>query len=485
MVLDFGGGNLGSWTKLCAVRNGVELKFGSASPPIINPFQLSSEDSFPNQQKKKLIAIALGLEDNAKTMLMIDAVYKYLRTDDSPFIDNDTRRQELISRCPAFSKFAYKECFDILKLGPGSSRPGEKGSASIKITLELLLADDVNENGPTNNVWASFAIDDITEAVMRLYENFRPPLSELHLWPTLTDFRNTLEVMQRIRKSGTSSNKWGQSEIFNFGLLMSRLTNYCVGEGYDAFLDGQTNVDILKKTLVNGIVRDMPAKFILADMAGISDKRKLALYMIVINDFMTNVLYNSKDTRGIMIRDEVWFFMRSKIAAPYLEADYRLARKYAFSVMSIAQQFTDFKNEVIKNNTQIWVVCNLGTTEQINAADVEFKFSGAERALFEQKLMGFKMERDNITGKVVDAYARIMIVNKSGKYFIKNKISRLERWITTTNPNETFVFNFIKEAKMRGKPVIDIIKWLCTEEYLKDRDVVAIVKKAKRKMPRM
>ena len=486
MILDFGGGNVGSWTKLCSTMGGVELKFGSARPPRINPFQLSEADSFPNTQKKRQIAIRLGLNPNDEdALLSIDAVYIYLRTDDSPFTENHIRHKDITDRCQACKRLSYEETMELLRLPPGSCRPGEKGSSSIKIVLQLLLSTDVNENGPTDSVWHQFQQDDINDAILQLYERYAPPKDKPERWPTLSDFRNMLETINDERLTGDKlRNKWGQDSIFNFATLMSRLSSFCAG-GLDPFLDGQTNVDIRKKVMVNGTEKEMPAKFILADMAGIADKRKLALYMIVINDYMSNILYNSKESRGIMIRDEAWLFMKSAIANPYLEADYRLARKYGFSVITIAQQYSDFKSPVLQNNTQTWIVCSLTSLEEIDLAHQRFKFNDAERRLFEGRSMGTKMEKDVFSGKVMEVYSRIMIANQSGKYFVKNKIGKEERWITTTDADETFVFNFYRESSMRGRPPIEVIRWLCTDEYLKDEALATALQTAGRKMPRM
>lgn len=483
MILDFGGGNVGSWTKLCAVSGGVELKFGSARPPRINPFQMAEADSFPNNRKRREIAIELGLDPRSDDDLaMIDTVFTYLRADDSPFTSADSRYKDIVDRCPAFASKTYLETMDLLKLGPGKCRPGEKGSSSIRIVLELLLATNVTEDGPTDNAWGQFLPDDINEAILELYETFLPPKDKVDHWPTLSDFKNTLIAIHQRRAATGGSQLYDDKGIFNFSLLMKKLSTFCRG-GLDPFLDGQTNVNIRRKVVVDGVEVETPAKFILADMAGIADKRKLALYMVVINDFMSSILYNSKDARGIMIRDEAWFFMKSKISEPYLTADYRLARKYGFSVVTIAQNYSDFKSPVIQNNTQTWIVCSLASSDEIALADARFRFNDAEKELFERRRMGTQIERDVFKGSILDVYSRIMLSNASGKYFVRNKIGKEERWITTTDDSETFVYNYYKDLKFRGREAIDVIDWLCTGEYQKDADLMAALKRAGRVMP--
>jgi hypothetical protein len=198
---------------------------------------------------------------------------------------------------------------------------------------------------------------------------------------------------------------------------------------------------------------------------------------------MSGILYNSKESRGVMIRDEAWFFMKSKIASKYLEADYRLARKYGFSVITIAQQYSDFKNPVLQNNTQTWCVCNLTSKDEIELAQERFKFNAAERDMFDSGLMGTRKEKDVTTGKTMEVYSRVLIANKAGKFFVKNKVSKRELWITTTDANETFVFNFYKDIKMRGQDPIAIIDWLCLGHYISDPELAAALKKAGRVMP--
>lgn len=483
MILDFGGGNVGSWTKLCSVYDGVELKFGSARPPRINPFHLAEADSMPNGRKKRELAIEIGLDPNSEEdMAMIESVYLYLRADDSPFTSASARFKDICDKCPAFEPIGYDRTMELLRLGPGKSKPGEKGSASIRIVLELLLATNVTEDGPTDNPWASFLLDDINEALLLLYETYSPPPARPDLWPTLTDFKNSILEVHTKRQMRSGGEAFEENGVYNIALLMKKLGSFCRG-GLDPFLDGQTNVDIRRKFVVDGVEREVPAKFILADMAGIADRRKLALYMVVINDFMSGILYNSKDSRGIMIRDEAWFFMKSKISEPYLSADYRLARKYGFSVVTIAQQYSDFKSPVIQNNTQTWVVCSLASADEIALADARFRFNDSERELFEKRKMGTQIEREVFRGSILDVYSRIMISNASGKYFVKNKIGKEERWITTTDDSETFVYNYYKDSRFRGRTAMEIIDWLCEGHYQKDEELAKALKLAGRVMP--
>ena len=481
MILDFGGGNVGSWTKLASVMGGVELKFGSARPPRINPLQLAEVDSFPNSRKKRGLCTTFGLDKtNDDHIAMIDAVYLWLRSDDAPSLSKAQRLFELTKRCPALANFDHDAVVGHLKLTPGYCRPGEKGASGIRLVLELILSSSVNENGTEDNVWAMFNQDDINEALMRLYEDFMPPKGREAEWPTLSVLKDWIEVIQKDRLNGKS--RYASSSVLNYGLLMTRLQNYCQG-GLDSFLDGQTDVNIRKQITENGVTREVPAKFLLADMAGIADPRKLAIYMIVVNDFMSSILYNSKDSRGIMIRDEAWFFMKSQIASKYLEADYRLARKYGFSVITIAQQYSDFKNPVIQNNTQTWCVCNLTSKEEIDLAHARFRFNAAERDMFDSGLMGTRKEKDVTNGQTMEIYSRILIANRAGKFFIKNKISKQELWITTTDSNETFVFNYYKDRVMRDKTPFEIIEWLCLGDYKKDKDLAAALGLAGRVMP--
>ena len=489
MILDFGGGNLGSWTKLCSAMNGTELKFGSARPPLINPFQLSESDSLPNRKKRREVAVELGLDPHDNDQLTtVDSLYLYLNSEDSPFIRPQTRVRELVKRCPQIEGITsgledegvYKKVAQILRLTPGMIRPGEKGVAAIRLILELLLVQDVDENGPRTSAWSTFSLDDINEAILHLYETFIP--TKTGQWPTLSDFKDAITQLHERRSSGEAEH--GHEGVYNYSLLMRRLGNFCRG-GLDPFLDGQTNVPITRKVVEHGVEKERAAKFILADMAGIGDPRKIALYTIVVNEFMSRVLYNSRDSRGIMIRDEAWLFMRSSIAAPYLEADYRLARKYGFSVITIAQQYSDFSSAAIQGNTQNWVICSLASSDEIDYADQRFGFSEEERRLFSGNGMGTTVERDVFTGKITDAYSRIMIANQSGKYFIKNKISRAERWVTTTDDDEVFIFNFYKDTKFYKGEVSELVDWLCREDYLGDPELKAAASQAGRKVKRI
>lgn len=486
MIMDFGGGNVGSWTKLCSIMGGVELKFGSARPPRINPFQLNQSDSFPNRSKKKSLAIELGLDPNSEDdMVSIDNLYLYLRSEDSPFLPVSIKLRSMIERCPIIEDYvlglnendSYKKIVNVLDLKPTDVRPGDKAVAAIRLVLNILLAQDVGADGPKDSPWSHFLLDDINDAIMYLYENFKKMPHKPGDWPTLSDFCQALTEVHEARRGDLES---GVSDgVVNYALLMRRLSQYCRG-GLDPFLDGQTNVNINRRVIEHGVEVERPAKFVLADMANIADPRKIALYTVVVNEFMSRVLYNARESRGVIIRDEAWLFMRSKIAAPYLEADYRLARKYGFSVVTIAQQYTDFSSSVLQNNTQNWVVCSLGSSDEIGHAHERFRFTEEERSLFSSGRMGTQIKKDAFSGRIVDAFSRTMIANKSGKFFIKNKISLPERWITTTDDDETFIFNYYKDTKFHGRPVIELVEWLCTGEYIKDEGLRRAAEKSGR-----
>ncbi len=491
MILDFGGGNVGSWTKLCAIMGGKELKFGSAKPPLLNPFELSEADSMPNTKKKNEIwtrvtkFVKIPESDRNIFNIAVDSLYYYIRSDDSINSPYKVRYEAFKNRfeyLPQLTK-AYigkempeseeefaKFMNDVIKLMPNRCRPGDKGMNSIRIVLELILANEVNEDGPEQGTWNKFSLDEINDSIVNLYEGHMDD----KLWPQLTDFYN---VLKKRASDGKLTNK---------DALLTRLKNYCVG-GSDPFMDGQTDVKIMETiTTPNGQKIERAAKFILADMAGISDLRRMAIYMITINEFMTNVLYNSKDSRGIMIRDEAWLFMKSKIASKYLEADYRLARKYGFSVITIAQQYSDFKSQVLQNNTQTWVICALASVAEIELADTKFKFNPSERSMFENRFMGTKIERDAMNGAFLDAYSRIMVSTSSGKFFVKNKIGKFERWVTTTDDNETFIFNYYlkKGIPNNDRPnAYHVIKWLENGLFKKDNELASAMRDAGRSMP--
>jgi hypothetical protein len=428
------------------------------------------------------------MDYNPESDAAIESLYKFMQDRQSPFSSPEVKAEQLITELPELASLvpgkidadSYCKIMDLLSLTPEQSRPGEKGIAAIKIVLTLLLSQDVDEDGPVTSPWSTFLVDDIMEAIQRMYEDYHIQKPAADRWPTLSDFVDSIKKLQQLRMSSKSED--GQVyPVTNYHLLIRRLGQYCVG-GLDPFLDGQTNVALTKKVIRDGVQKELPVKFILADMAGISDPRKAALYTITINEFMSRVLYNNRESRGVMIRDEAWLFMKSSLASPYLEADYRLARKYGFSVITIAQQYSDFKSSVLQNNTQNWLICGLPSKDEVGLAHQRFEFSNAEAELFLTDRMGTQIDRDVITGQVKDAYSRVMIANKAGKFFLRNKISAPEKWITTTDDTEAFIFNYYKDTKFTNRPVIELIHWLCTGEYKTDESLRIAAKRAGRRI---
>jgi hypothetical protein len=134
------------------------------------------------------------------------------------------------------------------------------------------------------------------------------------------------------------------------------------------------------------------------------------------------------------------------------------------------------------------VLCGLASESEIELADARFKFTERERDLFESRKMGGTTEKNPVTGKVTDRYAKLMIATKSGKYFVRNKVGKMELWITTTKPDETFVYHYAKDVIMKGSSTAEVIAWLMSGEYRnKDaphyQDLDIAIKKAGRKWP--
>jgi len=224
-ILDFGG-SIDSWQKLCSVVKATTLRFGNVNPPILNPFQLSLKNSQPTLQGNKIIAKAIDRDANDESIMsMIKFIYLYMNSYDAASLNRDF----LISCFPVFKRVGYEEMLEILKLKPGTSKPGEKALESIRTVLELILANSVTVEGSSNNVWNTFLLDDINETIDMLYEDYRPPANNPNRWPQISDFMSALERLNALRASGNNLNKWKSRGVFNYDLLMSRLSIYCEG----------------------------------------------------------------------------------------------------------------------------------------------------------------------------------------------------------------------------------------------------------------
>lgn len=471
MIMDFGGGNVGSWDKLCSIMGGVKISFGDADSPIINPFELSEKDAIPTHAKAMEIATKIFGSASQKNISKVSGIFGYLRGNDiTPLDTNQTIFEALCKKFPEIeARFKdWDDLYPSIQLGPGTSRPGETGMESLKTLFTILLSPDIDQEGHIASPWGMFNQDDIVDVILDLYNDFVP--SEPGFWPTLTDFKNKLLETQKRRRTTKAADllSGGRAPIENFERLFQRISNFCQG-GADAFFDGQTNVPYkIKKENATGVQSMENARFILADFAGVEGVLRKSVYMIITNELMSRICYSSRERRSVIIRDEAWIFLQSEICRPYIKADLRLARKYNFSVVTITQNYSDIKMPEIQANTQIWIVCKLGSEEEIAAANTRFHFNGAELELFRKSGgMGTHIEKDVMNGGVIDASSRIMIRTESGKYFVKNRIGTKLRWVTTTDPDETFIYNYFR-GKMKQKTPAEVIDWLATREYYGD-----------------
>jgi hypothetical protein len=484
MILDFGGGGVGSWSKLVEALGGVEIAFGDIPPPRVNPFHISTVTALPNERKKAQIVSAFGLKDSKEERDRIESMYLYLQNVSGFGFSNEEIllhvRENIFkgeAKIPDWDEFE-----GLTVLSPGYAKPGGKQSQSIKIVLELLLSKSITDEGEVQgSAWAMFDQTDVNSVITFMFESYLPPEGRPFEWPTMSDFRYYLNELNEKRQNGLVENARG--EIQNFDKLINVISEYCRG-GLQPYLDGQSNVDIRKKIpLAGGGFKEEDAKVVLCDMAGINDNKQLAIMMILVNEFMADILYNLRGKKGVQIRDEAWFFMKSSIAQKYLETDYRTARKMGYSTVTIAQNLSDFKSPVINNNTQNWVVCGLGSEDEINLATTKFKLSQEERALFVDGKMGLQKRKNLLDlSKPTERYGQILISNKSGKFFLRNKLSLPELWITTTDPAETFVINYYRK-KRKDLSMVELVRWLATGAYKQDADLVAYAKGLKRDLP--
>ncbi|RYZ92883.1 MAG: hypothetical protein EOP06_02815 [Proteobacteria bacterium] len=464
-------------------------QFGGSTPPILNPFELSEADSLPNTRKlKELSSILTGNIDDL-VMRRIYSVYKYLRGNISIHTGTAEIYKKIIQICPQIADHAkdYKEADALLRLTPGYIVPGPKGVQSIKTILHYSLVDDVDANGQADNPWEQFSPDDVLDIIQELYERFFPENGTD--WPTFTDYRDMAIEVHKERLASAYAQEITIEQIVNrkppiqnFEKFIRRISANCRGS-LDPFMDGQTTANYRRRVMRGDREVEENVRFILADFAGIDNEKKKAIYMILCNEIMTRIAYASKGRRTNIIRDEAWIFLNSPICLPYITADLRLARKYAITVVTISQNYSDFKLPVMQNNTQIWIVCKLGSEDEIALANQRFKFTPEEIRFFtDDSIMGTQADMDGHTGEVTDMYSRVMIKTDAGKFFVKNKIGKEIQWVFTTNETDVFVFNYY-EAKFPEKSVLDLCKWLPSKPYLKDPELLRLLRDSGRKAP--
>lgn len=472
IIQDFGGGDgAGSWTKLCQVLGGVEMRFGASDPPVLNVFQLYPGEGLPNGKKIKEVAAYLGLPDTRASRIRILNLYQEVQKLDRH--SATTGMESLAERYPEVSGKSIEDLLEAIDLRSGRVLPGEKSMAAIRLWLSLLLARDVNDTeGIVGSPWEEFSEEDIMEAVTETYERYTPPPKERadgpDQWPTLEDFRDTITAMHEERLVA------GQVGFMQYDKLIRKLSAWCL----DPSLNGQTTASFFDEEKDElGIRRRVPKTCILADFAGISDKRKLALYMIAVNERCSEILYNLQGRRAVCVRDEAWLFTRSNFARKYVEADARLARKYGFAMMTIMQQYTDFAIDAIKNNTHMWLLCSLGGLSLETAAR-DFGFSAHEYDMFAKSgYIGKVNEVDPVTGARKSSFSRFMLLTNAQKnklrYVLRNVLDKRELWIFTTEPSEVYVYNYYRR-KFKWKTPSEImggISWLSSSEYRSDADL--------------
>ena len=487
LILDIGGGGVGSWSKLVKSMGGKEIAFSDPVPPKINPFELNTTEAMPNMRKKSSVLDFMQWPEVKENFQAIDNVYTFLIGEQG----GPKTPKELQDEIEEKFLLGYKidnftEFQNELALRPGFCKPGEKGLSAIKMVLELILSTTVRADGTIDGpAWLIYKESDINAALTYMYESWMPPAERDFSWPTVSDFREAVRSLQDERQDGSDLNAMG--EIYNFVELINTLSTFCMG-GVNEYLDGQSNVEIRERYIDPNTQREemRNARVVLCDMAGLDgDQKKLAIMMVLVNEFMANILANAKGRKGVMIRDEAWFFLRSKLAANYLELDYRTARKMGYSTVTIAQQLEDFlKSSVVNANTQNWLVCGLGSEREIALAAEKFKFSHEERAMFESKLMGLQTVRNILDPSAPpDAYVNVLISNASGNFFLRVRLSKAERWLTTTDPEETLIINYYKNR--RKTPMVELCVWLATGEYLKDAELQEFAHARGRQVKRM
>ena len=401
MILDAGGGNSSPWSDFCSSVGGVEINVLSEQHPCINPFELSLTEAYPNGKKSREIADQLGLNlDLPEARRILNRIY-YIFTGPRSLSHVKSLYGELCSLLPTLSKFTPKELHALLRLAPGTARPGNSSFASILLVVQLMLSYDFI-NGTPSASRSLLSIEALKEAISSLYETYVPPANQPERWPTITDFCKLL----------TSLNEDGErGRVFNYWHLVRCLSEYCLG-GSKAFLDGQTEADAHLRNTKTG----KPSSVVLVNMSGISDNRERAIYTVLFDSWMGRNLSESGSV-GFKVRDEA-DFLKSSWANQYMEADYRLARESGFGVITIAQRYSCFQSTVIQNNTQKWVICNLPTLDERELANERFCFTAAEKEMFESHQFGTKIERDTLTGQARDVYSRVMVVKSHSERFV-------------------------------------------------------------------
>ncbi|HAU07616.1 MAG: Type IV secretory pathway VirB4 component-like protein [Candidatus Yanofskybacteria bacterium GW2011_GWF1_44_227] len=220
--------------------------------------------------------------------------------------------------------------------------------------------------------------------------------------PVMTDLQNVLDGMQ-----GSES-------------LAVRLRRFTQGT-FAGFLNQPTNISLDNQIVVFSI-RDMEEEL-----------RPIAMY-IVLNFMWTAIRRNLK--RRILLVDEAWILLRTKVGANFLSSIAKRARKYYAGLTTISQDIPEFlatdDGKSILNNSSIQILMKQSPAT-IDLIQKTFSLTNAEKYYLLEARVGFGLfflGQTHVGIRMVSSFAEDQIITSDPKQILEIEKAK-EDWAKT------------------------------------------------------
>lgn len=222
--------------------------------------------------------------------------------------------------------------------------------------------------------------------------------------PVMTDLQSVLDGMQ-----GSES-------------LAIRLRRFTQGT-FAGFLNQPTNISLDNQIVVFSI-RDMEEEL-----------RPIAMY-IVLNFMWTAIRRNLK--KRILLVDEAWILLRTKVGANFLSSIAKRARKYYAGLTTISQDIPEFlatdDGKSILNNSSIQILMKQSPAT-IDLIQKTFSLTDAEKYYLLEARVGFGLfflGQTHVGIRMVSSFAEDQIITSDPKQILEIEKAK-EDWAKTRN----------------------------------------------------
>lgn len=455
-IIDVGGEN-GSYLKFMKLVKGQIINLTGSKKPNIQILEINPDLSMPTigrvEEIMGEISKFLPQETPEKLRMAIRNMFLNILDKGKNNLD-DNEFRALFETCFGIPMEGIER--SLFDLKPGQCEPTGKALNLIMGFFEIILSSSPKEY----DAYRFYDYEEILSLVLGVYR------STEGRFPRISDLYNL--AINGNEKLGLSAVN-GDERLGR--KLLTKLKSW-TSEGAYPMFDLDTDVD-----LSNDVI--------LVDVKGLQNEPALQLiYTLLFSELFSNKMYNIKDRRKLMIRDEAWAIMSMEKARKYLVEDLRTARKNGFATLTISQFPTDVlfpdrhDGKSILSSIQAHFVGLISKPRMIEDVASELDMTPDVSAMLKQLGQKKEIQPD---GSMRTAYSRFMLKIQDEVYILRNILHPFEAQLYSSSDDDIAIIDYYMKVAKTFTDLEELLFFIANKEFVGDAKLIEFLERAGKK----